>query len=177
MKGDVWAVLTPYTSQADADLVRGLHRAVVNDAFRLAPDADMLIANDRKWWEVNRDALQFAGDKYGFDPPPGVVALRHDRWIASGSDSGSTAIHRAIERGAKRVLLLGFHMHDRHKFPRHAAPLRNTPQHLFVRWIAHYGVMAQRLRGKVEVLNCTPGSALKCFPIVNLAEAVEPAAA
>lgn len=171
---DDWAVITPYVTQADVDQVKRLHRVVVNDAFRLAPDADILVAQDLRWWQCNPDAIDFDGDKYSSASVPGVSPLRPDGVICSGTDSGSVGIYKAVERGAKRILLLGFHMHDRHKFAKHQYPLRNPTQERLGVWRAHYAAMTKRL--KVEIINCTPGSDLRCFPIMNLADAVSVAA-
>ena len=154
----------------------------VNDAFRLAPWADMLYATDAQWWRVNeQEALAFEGRKLscdklvpykqvrilrqtgteGFDPLPGNVR--------TGGNSGYVAVHLAVACGAKRVILLGFDMHGDHFFGRHRAPLRTTDADTFKRWIPRFAA----LNGHgAEILNCTPGSALTCFPQVDLETAL-----
>lgn len=69
----------------------------------------------------------------------------------------------AVSLGAKRVLLCGFDMNrpGDHFFGRHVLPLKSTTpqrQEIFKRQFAGY-----RPRG-VEIINCTPGSALHAYP-------------
>jgi hypothetical protein len=154
----------------------------VNDAFRLAPAADVLYAADSQWWDVNaQEALKFQGIKLtadktvayrkvvklkqtgleGYDPEPGCVR--------TGGNSGYQAVHVAIQAGAKRILLLGFDMTGTHFFGRHKAPLRNTPEPSFANWIQRFPALIGR---GAQIINCTPGSALRCFPCQPLAEAL-----
>lgn len=151
---------------------------VVNDAFRLAPWADILYAADSAWWHVNKDqALAFAGVKMtadarvpyrdvvrlkqtgleGYDPTPGCVR--------TGGNGGYQAVHVAISRGAQRVLLAGFDMRGSHYFGPHRGMLRNTDPATFERWIGRFPALAGR---GAEIINCTPGSALTCFPTSEL---------
>lgn len=151
---------------------------VVNDAFRLAPWADILYAADSAWWHVNKDqALAFAGVKMtadarvpyrdvvrlkqtgleGYDPTPGCVR--------TGGNGGYQAVHVAISRGAQRVLLAGFDMRGSHYFGPHRGMLRNTDPATFERWIGRFPALAGR---GAEIINCTPDSALTCFPTGEL---------
>lgn len=170
-------------TQDQVDAVRGLPVIAINDAFRLAPWAAMLYAADTQWWRVNaQDALQFQGLKVtahescefkavqllrrtgteGFDEDP--------RCLRTGGNSGYQALHVALHAGAARILLLGYDMGGPHFFGRHRAPLRNTDPATFVTWMARFRALAGR---GAEVVNCTPGSALSCFPRMDLAEALE----
>lgn len=93
----------------------------------------------------------------GFDPTPGCVR--------TGGNGGYQAIHVAIQSGAKRILLLGFDMHGTHFFGKHPSGLRNTPPETFEKWIPRF----KELMGRgAEIINCTPGSALTCFPTNTL---------
>lgn len=155
---------------------------VVNDAFKLAPWADVLYAADAQWWKVNAQAaLMFAGRKVscdamvpygsvrrlrqtgleGYDPTPGCVR--------TGGNSGYQALHLAIQEGAQRVLLLGYDMGGTHFFGRHLPPLRNTDAATFERWAERFSALNGR---GAEIINCTPGSAIKCFPTASLDEAL-----
>lgn len=163
--------------------VSAVHRAhrlgklaavAVNDAFRLAPWADALYAADAAWWKVNADdALAFAGAKFtadqmtpyravtrlkqtgltGYDPEPGCVR--------TGGNSGYQALHLVIQGGAERVLLLGYDMGGPHYFGAHKPPLRNTTHDTFVKWRERFAALEGR---GATIINCTPGSALACFP-------------
>lgn len=194
--GETVAVLAsgPSMSQVVADKVRaaGLHAVVVNDTYRLAPWADILYAADRRWWEANPEAAtEFAGIKLvgqsgvhlpgvqvmmnsgtnGFDPNP--------RFVRHGNNSGHAAIHVAIHTGAARILLCGFDMHDRdglHWFGLHTRKsndgkiLRNPAHNSFRTWLKRASDLAA---GGAEILNCTPGSALRCFRFADLDSVLE----
>ena len=73
--------------------------------------------------------------------------------------------------GARRVLLLGFDMRvvgdQRHFFGDHPKPLiQASPYDLFIKAFTVIADDAKRLG--VEIINCTPGSALTQFPILPL---------
>lgn len=92
--------------------------------------------------------------------------------IRTGSNSGYQAINLAVQLGAKRILLLGFdmkkgpggaeHWHGRHP----EGCINSSPYPEFIKKFATAVPDLQRLG--VEVINCTPGSALECFPRANL---------
>lgn len=194
--GETCAVLGagPSMSAAVAESVRGRCRIIaVNSSFILAPFADILYAADRLWWQNNRHAAeQFAGVKATILPngyhelAPTVDGVRvignggpqgfDDRpdHIRTGWNSGYQAVHLAAHLGVKRVLLLGFDMHARagehwHKDHRWR-PGYKSRYPLFVN--AFYtGAPEFESRG-VEILNCTPGSALACFRQATLMEAL-----
>lgn len=182
----------PSMSQEVADRVRaaGLPAIVVNDTYRLAPWADILYAADRRWWEANPEAVtEFAGTKLvaqsglafsdviliqrsgnrGFDARP--------QFIRTGGNSGYAAVHIALHTGAARVLLLGFDMHGKHWFGSHSrrAPnnrlLTDPSPHSFALWCERFN----DLRGAAgaDIVNCTPGSALKAFRFSRLEDELE----
>lgn len=110
--------------------------------------------------------LRFTGQR-GYDPDPG--SLRH------GSNSGYQAIHLAAHYGAARILLLGYDMHvqtGRTHWHGEDRPrdFGNIIRHSF---LPHFPTLVEplRLRG-IEVLNCTPGSALTCWPMAKLEDAL-----
>lgn len=150
----------------------------VNDAFELAPAADVVYAADCAWWLHHAQrALKAPGIKVtasdstpfqavkvlrntgveGFDPDPSC--------LRTGGNGGYQAIHLAIHAGAARILLLGFDMRGSHFFGRHPAPLRNTDPGSFVTWAGRFGALNDR---GAEIVNCTPGSALRAFPVADL---------
>lgn len=160
-----WAILAtgPSMSQAVADSVRGCKVVAVSDAYRLAPWADVLCSTDAGWWLANAEALQFRGQKYGAMPDfrriSGVERFPAD----SSINSGLLGVRVAVHLGARRVLLCGFDMNrpGEHFFGTHPAPLKSTTadrQEVFKRQFAGF-----HPRG-VEIINCTPGSALTCYP-------------
>jgi hypothetical protein len=159
----------PSMSQQIADAVRGHFKVVaVSDTFRLAPWADALVCNDLRWWNVHQDALLFAGPKFcARDGRYGLHYLPTTMEFWGGTNSGLQGMRVARDvLHATRILLLGFDMGGTHYFGPHPQPLRNTSPQRFREFILQF----DRWRGGCEVLNCTPGSALKRFPFATLDE-------
>lgn len=170
----------PSLTQADVTYVRGKATAViaVNDAYKLAPWADVLFACDHKWWYWHKDAAAFAGLKYTLDPRaahlPGVCLLRNTGEVGlelqpiglrNGRNSGFQSIGLAVHLGAARILLLGFDMKGDHYFGHH--PDQSRPP--FAVCLKRFQTLVKPLRELgIEIVNCTPGSALKCFPMARL---------
>lgn len=160
----------PSMSQATADAVRGRARViVVSDAYRLAPWADALVSSDRAWWAAHPEAHQFAGRKFSGIKVDGCEQVRRTPPLKSGSNSGLLACDLATQLGATRILLLGFDMQGSHFFGPHPEPLKNTQPARFEGFRAQF---AKWRPAGVKVLNCTPGSALRCFPSMNLEAAL-----
>jgi hypothetical protein len=168
----MFAVLAtgPSMSQAVADAVRGRCRVIaVSDAYKLAPWADALVSSDRAWWRHHKP--EFAGRKLSGVPVDcvGIDGIERVEGTVSGSNSGLIALKVAVSMGATRVLLLGYDMGGAHFFGDHPAPLKNTTPsrfEVFKRQFADY-----RPKG-VEIINCTPGSALTCYPTMELEAAL-----
>jgi hypothetical protein len=174
-------------SQEVARAVRlaGLPALVTNDTWRLAPWADVLYAADHAWWSVHPESLAFAGLKVtaGDVPIAGVLDLRitgcegfdpNPECIRTGGNGGYAAVHIAAQGGGRRILLCGFDMHGGHWHPDHKRPLRNPPPQTFKRWIQRFETLAHELeRRGIEVLNCTSNSAMRCFPMARLEDALE----
>lgn len=161
----------PSLSQADADSVRGRSRVIaVNDSFRLAPWADALVAVDRQWWAANPDAHDFTGRKFSRMKVQGVERIIQPPELrATHSNSGLVACLVAEMLGATRILLLGFDMAGSHFFGEHKEPLTNSTPARFAGFRSQFAKW--RPRG-VKVLNCTPNSALRCFPAATLEAAL-----
>lgn len=154
-----------------------------------APWADVLYAADVKWWDAHKnEALHFAGDKVTIRtalPYPQVKSLEFSTnvpfdprptHLVSGGNSGYQAVHLAAHLGARRILLCGFDMRDvngkRHWFGSYVNKRLNS-QPDYRRWIENFrelGVALQALG--IEVVNCTPKSALSGFDRKTLEEAI-----
>jgi len=188
----------PSMTREQAEAVRGRCRviAVNNQGIdtecdgrmvpAIAPWADILFAADSKWWRhYHERALQFAGRKVTTRPTlpwPEVYYLQQayeepvydprPGYVVSGGNSGYMALHLAVQLGATRVLLLGFDMKNghngrRHWFGNHPGKLNSKGS--YATWRSAFEKFAGVLEHmKVEVLNCTPGTALRCFPRVPL---------
>lgn len=145
-----------------------------------APWADMLYGADAVWWRYHAaQALKFEGWKVtasqnefravhylrptgleGYDPTPGC--------IRTGGNSAYQAAHIAVQAGATRLLLCGLDLHANagaHHHGEHPPALRTTTPQSFARMRERWGTLARPLRELgIEVFNCSPGSALTCFP-------------
>lgn len=154
------------------DLVRAKHAEnacqviVVNDAYLLMPTATALVANDACWWEAHPKAREFAGRKFSGRHVIGIERLPFDAHFGTSLNSGLQGMRCAQFLGAQRILLLGFDLsaaRGAHYFGEHPAPLQNTTPRRFRTHIQQF----KRWRGP-EVINCTPGSALKQFPMSTI---------
>jgi hypothetical protein len=165
----IFAVLATGQSlmQEQADAVNGRCRVVaVSNAYKLAPWADALASCDASWWKNNPEAMEFAGRKFTTAPDwQGLSGLERVEGVASGTNSGLLGMMVAVKLGATRILLLGYDMQGTHFFGAHPAPLRNPNAARFEVFKKQF--MGYRPRG-VEIINCTPGSALRAYPMGDL---------
>lgn len=181
----------PSLTAADVDVCRG--KAVViaiNDAYRIAPWAEVLYACDAAWWKRHNWCRAFAGMKVSLETSawrqcgpgdPAIVRLRNagdsgleldPTGLRTGKNSGYQALNLAVHLGARRIVLLGYDMDatnrkPAHFFGDHPNPIR-SPYALFRQ---HFETLVQPLRtAGITVINATPGSALTCFPRLSLAD-------
>jgi len=176
---------------ADAVRARGLPSIAVNTTARLAPWADIVYAADEDFWRFNRWAMELPGLKVGMCSFPGVheIAIsrrteergedRHNGFdpdpsrLRTGGNSGYQALQIAVHAGASRVLLFGFDMGGSHWHGEHPQPLRNTHPDQYAKWIARFRELAPLLLAlRVDVVNCSPDSALECFRKLTPEEAL-----
>ncbi len=191
-KGQTVAVLGsgPSMSKKVADSVRHLPRIVLNTTYQLAPDADYIYAADNAWWhdiQLNwkrysvPDVFACPGVKVSAqsstqihpNTPKEVLILRNggkfgfdDRlgYIRPGPMSGYAALHLAASLGANQVLLYGFDCRGGHWHGPHPKGLGNPLEQSYRGWIRALESLAPLLKERgVDVINCTPGSRLKCF--------------
>ena len=151
----------PSMSRDLAESMRGQRVGVVSNVFELAPWADFLAANDRAWWRAYPEAINFAGRRFSSSEFPGVERCRpgNTQWA-----SGVLALQAAVNLGAKRIRLYGFDMHGSHYFGEYTNGLVNTKPYRRAVHLQQFRDWA-RANPRVEVVNCTPGSALDCFPM------------
>lgn len=156
----------------------------------MCPWADILYAADQLWWHHNREAaLAFKGIKVAIQPASGGLKReseevrmmgnggRHgfderNTHLRTGGNSGYQAIHLAVHLGVKKILLFGFDMHGKngqHWFGYHS--WRDGHEGNYNLFRARFDTLAPELRKReIEVLNCTPGSALECFTMSTIEE-------
>jgi len=171
------------TAEAVA-LARDRARVIaINNSYLLAPWADVCYFADGRWWEWHKakpEFMAFAGQKVTIEgsglmvADPEVYMLHNfgssgisekQNGLHTGSNSGYQAINLAVLAGAKRVLLLGYdmrfqdgrsHWHGDH-------PIK-VPENNYRHYAALFGGMVPQLkRLGVEVVNCTPESAIAAF--------------
>jgi hypothetical protein len=178
-----------------AEQCRGHTVIAVNDAYKLFPFARYLYACDASWWKFNKGCPKFAGEKWsshsaGSDDKSeaakkfGLSLIDGDRSdgfsltpgrIHYGNNSGFQAINLFLLWGFNPILLVGFDMrlvdHKGHFFGDHQYPLRRIGS--FSRWLKLFEAAAKELPKRYEIINCTPDSALTCFPQMDLGEALQ----
>lgn len=172
----------------------GTHAVIaVSDAWRLMPWADALYSCDARWWEQHKPA--FTGDKWSSHHLPDnnklAAAERHGlnlvrgragqgfsvdpECVHYGANSGFQAVNLALLFGARRLVLVGFDMRlvagRSHFFGEHPAGLRRTSNHQ--NFIRAFEIAAASMPGGIDIRNATPGSALTCFPSIDLDQALQ----
>lgn len=181
----------------------------VNDAYLVAPWADVHYAADSHWHQWHMDGIpkptlgltaedvrkrwaSFAGQKCTIqnsganvmdphvhmlrnrDYPNNGVGLSIDPFaLVTGRNSGFQALNLAVLAGAKKIILLGFdgqpsaagrdHFHGGHPRPTPPAayPLYRQAMSAAENALLDLGV---------EVVNCSPGTAIDAFPKKRLEE-------
>jgi hypothetical protein len=173
--------------QHDVDLCHrpGWIVYAVNDAYLMAPNADFLYACDKDWWDIHEKETrliksrwscnQDASIQYGLEfirghharLPNRLFGVKDD--IVYGGNSGFQTLNLAYLHGIRRAVLLGFDMGGSHFFGEHPKGLnRNSP---FKMWIDHFKDAAPEISAAgMQVINCTMGGALECFPRMKINE-------
>lgn len=171
----------PSLTPEDVEFVHGkAHVIAVNDAYRIAPWAEILWACDLKWWQWHDGAKSFAGerwtqdataaDEYGINYIRGIEGQglsKDPMTIHTGQNSGFQAINFAYHKGARRVILLGYDMAPSddgrtHWFGEHPKPSASP----YTSFIRRFKTIADQ--GAIEVINCSRRTALNCFPKMPL---------
>ncbi len=182
----------PSLNLADIDYARqqGWKRIACNDSFRLDDEADVMCWGDQRWYRWNHKAIRLHRGQYKITwretaqlddpeirvlkairrPPPHISKVPTE--IVSVC-TGQGAMNLAYLFGVHRIILLGFDMREirgRHNW--HTYHREGTPPTIY----KHKHMPAMTAAGQaivklgVEIINATPGSALKAFPIVHLRE-------
>ena len=160
----------------------------VNDAYKMIPCADALYACDERWWEAHNGVPTFLGEKWTthegdtghtndksgmpkewnvnfVEGRDGNTFSKEASKIHYGSNSGFQAVNLALLKGATNIVLVGFDMRvvdgRRHFFGDHPEPMHNRAD--YKDFIAPFRHAARECA--VPIVNCTPGSALDCFPM------------
>jgi hypothetical protein len=185
----------PSAEAQGVEQARGRVKAIaVNYSWKLAPWADILLANDATFWEVYQGVPLFKGLKLTADgeamsrnPGAGIELITVDpnhtdelvldtAGIFISGNSGFTAINIAVQFGAKRILLVGFDCalgKNLHWHGPHGNGLGNPDIHRVTRWRRILDAAAPVLAARgVEVINCSDVSALTAYPKMTLRDAL-----
>ena len=195
----VIAAAGPSITKAQVERARGKARVIViNESWRLATWADVLYACDWQWWgrkaprKTEFLGLRVMGQKppkhfpevmrRGLDTVDLIAGVRsgsssmifEDNATGAGSNSAFQAANLAVKWGAARLILLGVDCHspNEHWHGGHThieAPTQNAA--LMEKWLTAWRNAKPQLdeRG-VEVVNCSPGSAVKSLPVGRIEE-------
>lgn len=170
---------------------RPLAIIAVNNAYQVAPFADVLYAADGRWWQWHAEdpALKaFKGLKLtvsGSEGEGGPGADGHvlrcetrstysrdpDR-LGHGGNGGYQAINFAALAGAERIILLGFDMkHQAGRTNWHEPHPIKTPERWVKQWIPRFRELAAELKKDgIEVRNASEETALDAFPRCPIAD-------
>ena len=156
----------------------------VNNAYVLAPWADVLYSCDKEWWDHYKP--DFSGEKWTINEEAaaqhGLNLIEHDTRlcfssskgiIATGGNSGFQALNLAYEQGCRKAILIGFDYHtpQAHWFGQHPGAMNKNPA--MHQWIKHMAAAAPIMAELgYEVVNCTPNSAIQSFPFLGLEDAL-----
>lgn len=152
-------------SMLAARIVLAMPHVAISDAYALAPYAAAVASSDRAWWDAHPAALEHPGRKFCAAPTFQHIVGVERLPVPSHTNSGLLGVMAAVKLGATRVLLLGFDMHGTHYFGPHRAPLKNSDGARFDKFKQQFA--AYRPAG-IEIINCTPGSTLACYPFGQL---------
>lgn len=199
MVGRVWdggAVVIlgcgPSLTQAQVDYVRGkAHIIAVNDSYRLAPWADVIYFADERWHAWHKARPEFVALNGPIVTLENAQIVRADARVHSlhtGADgglscspetlnTGGNSVYQALNfaalAGAKKVILLGVDMRsDSGRTHWHAGHPTKTHTAVYKRiFIPAFEAVAEMVRTSgVEVINASPGTALKCFKLMEISE-------
>lgn len=168
-------------NQVDCDMVKksGFFTISVNSSWKMARFCNEVYGGDLAWWDANVKGLNIPADRWTCSRQ---ASFKHGLKLhrATGDyNSGMRAIQLAMERGAARVILIGYdcsvengtHWHGDHK------NTKNPDEARCKRWLTHFiqvSVIAHAL--KVEIINCSRKTAIKSFRTGDLKEELDKAA-
>lgn len=174
---------------------------VANRTWETFPDADVLFAADRPFWNKYRADIaanfhgerwtgdQFAANKFGLryvpmQRHPDGAGLSNDKTkIRHGGNSGHSLVALGHAFGMVECLLVAFDMQRTdgkiHHHGSHEGPLHDPTDDSLANWAKRFDLTARDLANAgVSVTNCSIATALRCFHRAPLEEmlAAEPVA-
>lgn len=165
--------------------------------IEIAPWASAVYGCDYPWWRSVLGLPHYRGLKLAYADRacaqygcrkvdiPEIRPVLGDRLrfettgvVGAGGNSGFQALNLAAQFGAARILLIGFDCQDRggkHWYGRNDAYQMSNPDHsTFRRWVPAFATAAGQLTERgVEVVNASPVSDIKAFPVDGVAATLE----
>lgn len=183
------AAYSPYMS-----VLHDKHVIAVNMAFKIGDWIDCVFFGDSNFINIanNRsDLFEFKGlrvscaDKIedyahvikilGRDRSKKLGISTNPSLVSWNYNSGAAAINLAVHFGVKKIILLGFDMNldsnnNQHWHKVYDHSLDKIPE-LMKYHLSGFPMIARDLRTLgVEVINCSPNSAIECFPKMSIKE-------
>ena len=185
----------PSLTQEQLDQVSHLRWFGVNNAFRLG--LDVHLACNWQWWDEYYDEIKDydchkwtprkeSADKYklNYIEEVWIDGLSTDNTkIAAHHGSGPQIVNMALHYGVKKMILIGWDMRypgkvtdkqyegQRHYFGEYPKQLQHWPR------TGTNGELSGLIKEMetinpadygIEIINCTPDSAMTCFPMMDL---------
>ncbi len=187
-QGEIGVVLGTGPSLAEVTNLDGLRVFGINNTYRDF-ELDVWTACDPQWWDVyGWETRYIEADRWHWDED---IAQRYGAWyiegrwcdglsldpsyIHYGHSSGYQALNLAVHYGCNPILLVGYDMRyngQRHYFKDLSDMPGEYPVQLR-KWSTFEGLIQcyetiSKQQGLPAIINCTPGSALQCFPFDEL---------
>jgi hypothetical protein len=187
----------PTGSGVDLSALARVRVMTTNFSCKLYPTADVQMCSDRHWLKDNPDFIDwFQGNRIVVTQPQAVVRqdprmVKMDSikiWktnapfvnpstLAEGHTSVSTSISYAVMSGATRILLFFVDLRPGPDGKRRSTGEEKDTLNALVR----YKMIAQHLthqafhvrRRKVEVIDCTPSSILRCYKKMTIEQGLK----
>lgn len=175
--------------------IHGEHVIGVNDAYLIGTWIDVCHFGDGGWYRVHRERLAawpnlkvthcpaFADDRLASregikylrrDPDKKLGLSQNPRRLSWNFNTGSSAIGLAVHFGVRQIILLGFDMSHEGAATHWHFGHGHGPRKTYARFLRGMPVIAKdaRVMG-VEIINCSPGTAIADFPATNLNEILQ----
>ena len=179
--------------QVDTARAKGFRLFACNNAYQLAPDAELLYAVNIEWWDhywsevkdlpcAKWTTNKAAADKYPINwirERNAAGLCEQSGVIHHGHGSGYSLVSMAHKAGADRIVLLGYDLKYAPDYDGRSRRVGSAPRHFFGEYpqrMQHWPSVAVKNgvhvdlvelyrsikdQGLVEIVNCTPGSALE----------------
>lgn len=167
----------PSLKAADCQAVKkaGLPTVAVNSSWRAARFADVVYGGDLQWWDAYGAEIDIPAERWTCTRQAAAKHQINHHAAYGPYNSGMRAIQFAVERGAARILLLGYDCSVEkglHWHGEHARTANPTPERVRL-WHRQFAAAAALAKArKCEVLNCSRETALMVFERCELKDAL-----